>query len=929
VLWPKRKVKPEYVALLITTTDGRSVQGYKRQETDRELTLVEPGTAKVHRIDKGKIEERREVGTLMPDNLDAALTLDQRRDLVRFLMELGRTEGLAALVHAHEAATFPFDRAPLSPGDWPHWQHHVNRDRVYDFYAKEANYYLHRQPVPHLLPEFPGLDGGKYGHWGNQSEDTWVDGRWSRTDLGPVMCGIFRRAGVTVPKAVCVRLGDRGELSACFNPETLCYEALWQGGFLRLSPVRHGFIDGLHMDGTALPRPAGRKPDQPFVYHGYYRHGKRVVFSYRVGGVEMLDAPWAEGGQFERVVAPADGHPLARLTRGGPAQWPQVIETRGRRGRGRPYAVDDVTPPFQNPWKALLFFGGHDFLPDGAAVLCTMQGDVWRVDGLDDSLAHLTWRRIASGLHQALGLVVEGRSIYVLGRDQVTRLVDLNGDGETDFYECDTNAYATSPAGHDFICGLERDRAGNFYTASGNQGILRISPEGRKVDVLATGIRNPDGLALLPDGGVTFPLSEGEWTPASAVGLVPGGHGRRPLYFGYGGPRDGKPPELPLAYLPRGLDNSSGAQAVVPDDRWGPLKGQLIHLSYGAGAHFLLLRDEVGGQGQGAVVPLAGEFLSGPHRGRFNPKDGQLYVSGMGGWGTYTPDDGSFQRVRYTGAPVQLPAAFHVHQNGVLLRFTRPLDRAVAELPASHFAQCWNYRYSAAYGSAEFSPRHPGTAGHDPLTITSAHVTPDGRGLFLEIPAQQPVNQLHLHLGVAAGTTCDLIVTVHRLDRPYSDYPGYRPGDKVIAAHPLLSDLALEAKRVPNPWRGPIKGARQVVLKAGSNLTYSTRSFTVKAGEPVRLVFVNPDVVPHNWVLIKPGQLERVGDLTNKLVADPEALARHYVPADPAVLAYTDIVPPQGTFTIFFRAPKEKGRYPYLCTFPGHWKVMNGQMVVE
>jgi azurin len=112
-------------------------------------------------------------------------------------------------------------------------------------------------------------------------------------------------------------------------------------------------------------------------------------------------------------------------------------------------------------------------------------------------------------------------------------------------------------------------------------------------------------------------------------------------------------------------------------------------------------------------------------------------------------------------------------------------------------------------------------------------------------------------------------------------------------------------------------------------LTFSKRSFTVKSGAPIRLTFNNPDVVPHNWVLIKPGQLERIGDLTNKLIADPEALARHYVPADPAVLAYSDIVAPQERFTIFFRAPSEKGRYPYLCTFPGHWMVMNGEMIVE
>jgi azurin len=60
-----------------------------------------------------------------------------------------------------------------------------------------------------------------------------------------------------------------------------------------------------------------------------------------------------------------------------------------------------------------------------------------------------------------------------------------------------------------------------------------------------------------------------------------------------------------------------------------------------------------------------------------------------------------------------------------------------------------------------------------------------------------------------------------------------------------------------------------------------------------------------------------------------EAVVRHYVPRSPDVLAYTDIVSPQDEFSIFIEAPLEKGRYPYLCTFPGHWMVMNGEMLVE
>jgi len=925
VMWPNRTVKPEFKAIAITTTNGKNIQGVLKQENAAEVVLIDVA-GKMLTIPKNEIDERREIGSLMPEGLTGALSPEQRRDMIRYLLELGHTKGLEHL--SHEPAKFTATREPLNPEHWPNWNQRVNRDRVYDFYAKEAMHFQKVRPTPILMPEHPDLDGGKYGHWGNQDDTVWKDGRWNETDLGTLQCGVFRSGKLIVPRAVCVRLGEDGEMAACFNPTTLQVEAVWKGGFVKFSDRRYGFMDGISPVGMFLEPPLPTKVSQPFVYHGFYRHGKRVVFSYRLGDVEMLDAPWVKDGRFVREVAPADKHLLAHLTRGGKPQWPNALTTAGTLGTERPYALDTITPPFKNPWNALFFFGGHDFLADGSALLCTMQGDVWHVDDLDTTLKEIQWRRIAAGLHHALGVVVAEEKIYVLGRDQITRLVDLNGDGETDFYECFSNAYVTSPAGHDYICGLERDKAGNFYTVSGNQGLLRVSPDGKKVDILASGFRNPDGLGLLANGSITVPCSEGDWTPASMICEVKPTESRK-LHFGYGGPVNNQPPELPLIYMPRGLDNSSGGQVVVTSDKWGPLKDQQLHFSLGAASHFLILRDEVDGQMQGAAVPLVGDFRSGVHRGRFNQKDGQLYACGMYGWGVYAPDDGCFQRVRYTGDPVQLPSQFHVHRNGILVQFTQPLSREYVENVENHFAQCWNYRYSSGYGSREFSPSHYGAPGHDPVSIASVKALPDGRSLFLEIPELQPVNQLHLHLGIEKGRTCDLFVTVHRLDVPFRDLPNYREVPKTIAAHPILKDLAYAAKRVPNPWRTPIPKSRDVAMEAGKNLTFATPTIRVKAGEPIKLTFMNPDVVPHNWVLIKPGKLQQIGQLTNQMIADPEAVVKHYVPASPDVLAYTDIVSPRERAIISFRAPAEKGRYPFLCTFPGHWMVMNGEMIVE
>jgi azurin len=184
---------------------------------------------------------------------------------------------------------------------------------------------------------------------------------------------------------------------------------------------------------------------------------------------------------------------------------------------------------------------------------------------------------------------------------------------------------------------------------------------------------------------------------------------------------------------------------------------------------------------------------------------------------------------------------------------------------------------------------------------------------------------------VEPGRPQELFITVHRLDKPFTEFAGYQPREKLIAAHPQSVDLALLGKTEPNPWgkRGRPAVANSLEIAAGPNLTFSTRVLRAKAGERVQLTFKNPDVVPHNWVLVRPGSLSAVGDLANKLIADPEAVLRHYVPRTDDVLVYTDIVPPRESFSIWFNAPAQKGRYPYLCTFPGHWMVMNGELIVE
>ena len=112
-------------------------------------------------------------------------------------------------------------------------------------------------------------------------------------------------------------------------------------------------------------------------------------------------------------------------------------------------------------------------------------------------------------------------------------------------------------------------------------------------------------------------------------------------------------------------------------------------------------------------------------------------------------------------------------------------------------------------------------------------------------------------------------------------------------------------------------------------MLYDVKTFTVKPGQPVKLVFSNPDAMQHNLVIVRPGALEEVGLAANEMAKDPDGIKRDFVPKSPQVLHATKLVDPLGTATLRFRAPTSPGSYPYVCTFPGHWPIMNGVMEVK
>ncbi len=500
---------------------------------------------------------------------------------------------------------------------------------------------------------------------------------------------------------------------------------------------------------------------------------------------------------------------FAALTHGGPRRWGDPIVTQGHLGEeAGPYVVDTLTLPDENPSHAWMRTSGFDFFPDGkSAALCTWNGDVWIVKGIDDKLDHLTWQRYATGLFQTLGLKIVNGEVYVLGRDQITRLHDLNGDGEADWYENFNNDCQVTPGFHEFEHDLQVDSKGNFYFAKGgpvnpggsgfekqsedNGCIMKLTPDGQHLSIVATGLRAPNGMSMGPQDQITVSDNQGTWTPACRISFVtpgaflgvPSTSHMTPQPTNYGNP---------ICWFPyvdgdyTTGDNSSGGAAWDTTNKWGPLDGHLIHLSYGTCSIFNTMIEQVDGIWQGGVVRFPLDFDSGIMRARFSPTDGQLYVTGLKGWQTRAAKDGCFQRVRYTGKPVNLPTEMHVKRDGIAITFTSPLDPSSATDADNYATEQWNYIWSGSYGSPDVSRDDPKKKGHDTVEVDTITLSADGKTVFLKMNDLKPVMQMKtiIKIKAADGTpiSCEVDNTVNKVPGVAGSIATPQPG-QVSMAH--------------------------------------------------------------------------------------------------------------------------------------------------
>lgn len=740
----------------------------------------------------------------------------------------------------------------------------INKYRLYDFYARQAQHHLGsaQKEFKELLLPYPGLEGGRLGHWGDTNE------KLSSAVLNRTREPAYHRLvsrGAEGNRYVVITHKDSQSLCLFENSSAsmrkITLNALLRAPEHPFSHVVDRFGFGLNAKGRdylvnngAEWRGTDGKP-APVTSDGYHLYQDKVIFRRMVGGTPLLDHPsvtwhddkavytrhiewrgdapglefpfpieaqlldhpkveirkagkvwlavvsdttrrlthrvtssekvdgislrladgkiWISFPTFEKGttvqmsswISPAadtaqpdiEPEKLLALLAGGPRYFTREMTVKGTldadpAASGTAYEIDDIPVPSQNPYGVPMTTSGLAFSVDGTAYVCTLVGDVWKVTGLDATLDEVKWQRFASGLNSPLGMEMVHDALLVTTQHGILKLEDLNNDGEADLVRPFTKF--KFPGGR--LHNLERDAAGNFYLCHVS-GIYRVSPDGRKVEKISGPARNPLGLGVRPDGLALSDQSEGN----NSNGTCSIYESRHPES------ENSVAKQRRILYLPRGIDNSPGSRIFMDSARFGPLGKSLLGISYGTGRIYQIMRDPNHGSPQAALRLLPGEFSSGACRIATNPKDGQLYVVGLDGWGDFATTEGCLHRVRFTGKKELVPLSWKSFSNGISVRFNGKIDPSSLHTK-QFFMQQWNYIDSLhTYGSGEYSVRSPGQLGHDRIPIKKLTLSADGRELFIQAAAILPAmcTQVYGEFKSADGVPfkLDLYATINQL----------------------------------------------------------------------------------------------------------------------------------------------------------------------
>jgi azurin/lysophospholipase L1-like esterase len=162
---------------------------------------------------------------------------------------------------------------------------------------------------------------------------------------------------------------------------------------------------------------------------------------------------------------------------------------------------------------------------------------------------------------------------------------------------------------------------------------------------------------------------------------------------------------------------------------------------------------------------------------------------------------------------------------------------------------------------------------------------------------------------------------------------GQRTGQEYVEAVQVAGDLAAflppaDAEALRKELKS-LRVAVFVITTVREQMRYDTPRLVVEAGKPFEIILENTDFMPHNLTVVKPSTREKIGEMSAAMTPDQlDKQGRAYIPKTGNILAATKLLEPGQKETLKVTAPKAEGNYEYVCTYPGHWEMMWGTLVV-